>query len=300
MSEATVTSKTYDDPRDVLVKPVVSEKSYALLDENKYTFIVAPGSNKTQIKQAVEAVFSVKVTGVNTINRQGKRKRTKSGFGKRADTKRAIVTLAEATVSTSSAARPPSEAESSGIGRGLRNGYPQVQADDPRAVVAPASPTLSRSRGPRRRSRWSAPLHSKGGRNNTGRVTVRHQGGGHKRAYRVIDFRRHDKDGVPAKVAHIEYDPNRTARIALLHYADGEKRYIIAPRGLAQGDRVENGPAADIKPGNNLALRNIPVGTTSTPSSCGPAAARSSPAPRVLRAAAGEGGHHGPPSYAVG
>ena len=97
MSEATVTttSKTYSDPRDVLVKPVVSEKSYALLDENKYTFIVAPGSNKTQIKQAVEAVFSVKVTGVNTINRPGKRKRTRTGFGKRADTKRAIVTLAE-------------------------------------------------------------------------------------------------------------------------------------------------------------------------------------------------------------
>ena len=102
------------------------------------------------------------------------------------------------------------------------------------------------------------PLHSKGGRNNSGRVTVRHQGGGHKRAYRVIDFRRHDKDGVPAKVAHIEYDPNRTARIALLHYADGEKRYILAPRNLQQGDRVENGPGADIKPGNNLALRNIP------------------------------------------
>ncbi len=93
-------------------------------------------------------------------------------------------------------------------------------------------------------------------------MTVRHQGGGHKRAYRVIDFRRHDKDGVPAKVAHIEYDPNRTARIALLHYADGEKRYILAPRNLQQGDRVENGPGADIKPGNNLALRNIPVGTT--------------------------------------
>src|ERR671923_806847 len=106
------------------------------------------------------------------------------------------------------------------------------------------------------------PLHSKGGRNNSGRVTVRHQGGGHKRAYRVIDFRRHDKDGVPAKVAHIEYDPNRTARIALLHYADGEKRYIIAPRGLSQGDRIENGPGADIKPGNNLPLRHIPVGTT--------------------------------------
>ena len=105
------------------------------------------------------------------------------------------------------------------------------------------------------------PLTSKGGRNNAGRVTTRHQGGGHKRAYRVIDFRRHDKDGVPAKVAHIEYDPNRTARIALLHYADGEKRYILAPNRLSQGDRVENGPSADIKPGNNLPLRNIPVGT---------------------------------------
>ncbi|MCX3060389.1 50S ribosomal protein L23 [Streptomyces beihaiensis] len=88
-------SKSFTDPRDVLVKPVVSEKSYALLDANKYTFIVAPGANKTQIKQAVEAVFSVKVTGVNTINRQGKRKRTRTGFGQRANTKRAIVTLAE-------------------------------------------------------------------------------------------------------------------------------------------------------------------------------------------------------------
>src|SRR6476646_3213053 len=105
------------------------------------------------------------------------------------------------------------------------------------------------------------PLHKKGGRNNAGRVTTRHQGGGHKRAYRLIDFRRHDKDGVPAKVAHIEYDPNRTARIALLHYADGEKRYIIAPAKLQQGDTVESGARSDIKPGNNLPLRNIPVGT---------------------------------------
>ena len=105
------------------------------------------------------------------------------------------------------------------------------------------------------------PLSKKGGRNNQGRITTRHQGGGHKRAYRVVDFRRYDKDGVPAKVAHIEYDPNRTARIALLHYADGEKRYIIAPQGLRQGSPVEAGARADIKPGNNLPLRNIPVGT---------------------------------------
>jgi len=106
------------------------------------------------------------------------------------------------------------------------------------------------------------PLPKKGGRNNQGRITTRHQGGGHKRAYRIIDFRRYDKDGVPAKVAEIEYDPNRTARIALLHYADGEKRYIIAPKDLTQGTAVESGVGADIKPGNNLPLRNIPVGTT--------------------------------------
>lgn len=88
-------SKSFTDPRDVLIRPVVSEKSYALLDEGKYTFVVDTRANKTQIKQAVQAVFEVKVTGVNTINRQGKRKRTRTGFGKRADSKRAIVTLAE-------------------------------------------------------------------------------------------------------------------------------------------------------------------------------------------------------------
>jgi large subunit ribosomal protein L2 len=105
------------------------------------------------------------------------------------------------------------------------------------------------------------PINSKGGRNSAGRITTRHQGGGHKRAYRVIDFLRNDKDGVPATVAQIEYDPNRSARIALLHFADGEKRYIIAPVGVEQGTKIENGPAADIKPGNNLPLRNVPVGT---------------------------------------
>ncbi|MCX4093159.1 50S ribosomal protein L2 [Nocardia sp. alder85J] len=106
------------------------------------------------------------------------------------------------------------------------------------------------------------PLSKSGGRNAHGRITTRHKGGGHKRAYRLVDFRRLDKDGIPAKVAHIEYDPNRTANIALLHFADGEKRYIIAPKGIAQGTRIESGPGADIKPGNNLPLRSIPTGTT--------------------------------------
>src|ERR671935_553338 len=101
---------------------------------------------------------------------------------------------------------------------------------------------------------------NRAGRNNSGRVTTRHQGGGAKRRYRIIDFRR-TKDGIPAKVATIEYDPNRSARIALLHYADGEKRYILAPQGLSVGDRLMSGEGADIRPGNALPLRNIPVGT---------------------------------------
>ena len=104
------------------------------------------------------------------------------------------------------------------------------------------------------------PLNKKGGRNNNGRITSRWIGGGHKRQYRVIDFKR-DKDGVAAKVASIEYDPNRSARIALLHYADGEKRYILAPVGLAVGAKVESGESAEIRPGNSLPLRAIPVGT---------------------------------------
>jgi large subunit ribosomal protein L2 len=104
------------------------------------------------------------------------------------------------------------------------------------------------------------PLPKKAGRNTYGRVTTRHRGGGHKRKYRLIDFRR-NKDGVPAKVAHIEYDPNRSARIALLHYADGEKRYILAPQGLKIGDSIVSGSGADIRPGNALPLANIPVGT---------------------------------------
>ena len=103
-------------------------------------------------------------------------------------------------------------------------------------------------------------LTKTGGRNQQGKLTVRHRGGGHKRLYRIIDFKR-TKDGIPARVATIEYDPNRSARIALLNYADGEKRYILAPNGLKVGDVVESGAEADIKPGNALPLKNIPLGT---------------------------------------
>ena len=103
-------------------------------------------------------------------------------------------------------------------------------------------------------------LKKTGGRNAQGKITVRHHGGGAKRKYRIIDFKR-NKDGIPAKVATVEYDPNRTANIALLNYADGEKRYILAPVGIKVGDTLMSGPQADIKPGNALALKNMPVGT---------------------------------------
>jgi len=99
-----------------------------------------------------------------------------------------------------------------------------------------------------------------GGRNTDGRVTSRHRGGGHKQRYRIVDFKR-DKDGIPARVASIQYDPNRNARIALLNYADGEKRYILAPMGVKVDDRLESGSGADIRPGNALPLRNVPAGT---------------------------------------
>lgn len=104
------------------------------------------------------------------------------------------------------------------------------------------------------------PIKKRGGRNSNGRITARHRGGGQRRHYRIIDFKR-NKIGIPANVATIEYDPNRSARIALLHYVDGEKRYIIAPNQLSVGDQVVSGPDADIKPGNSLPLKHIPLGT---------------------------------------
>jgi len=126
-----------------------------------------------------------------------------------------------------------------------------------RGMTAPTFEEITRTEPERSLLR---PLRKRGGRNTRGRITVRHRGGGAKRQYRVIDFAR-DKHGVPARVASIEYDPNRSARIALLHYADGEKRYIIAPLGLQVGDTVVSGPNVEVRPGNALPLRSIPIGT---------------------------------------
>ncbi|HHX39032.1 MAG TPA: 50S ribosomal protein L2 [Armatimonadetes bacterium] len=126
-----------------------------------------------------------------------------------------------------------------------------------RYMVTPSFEEITKSKPEKSLTK---PLKKSGGRNAQGRVTTRNRGGGHKRAYRIIDFKRR-KDGVPARVAAIEYDPNRSARIALLHYADGEKAYILAPLELKVGDQVVSGADADIQPGNCLPLRNIPVGT---------------------------------------
>jgi len=126
-----------------------------------------------------------------------------------------------------------------------------------RFQTVPAFTELSRSRPQRS---LLVPKPATGGRNNYGRKTARHRGGGHKRQYRLVDFKR-NKDGVPAKVASIEYDPNRNARIALVNYYDGEKRYILAPNGLAVGDVLRSGQGAEIRPGNSLPMRYIPVGS---------------------------------------
>jgi large subunit ribosomal protein L2 len=138
---------------------------------------------------------------------------------------------------------------------GIRKSKPTTPAR--RGQAGPDFSEVTRSKPERSLVR---PKPKKAGRNAYGRITTRHQGGGHKQKYRVVDFRR-DKDGVPAKVAEIEYDPNRNARIALLNYADGEKRYIIAPERVRVGDMLMSGSDADIRPGNALPLRNVPVGT---------------------------------------
>ena len=150
-------------------------------------------------------------------------------------------------------------ARKSEVKKGCYCGNQTVQADEPRPTFPDGLRLLGDHHVQPEKS-LLAPKPKKAGRNCYGRITTRHQGGGNKQRYRIIDFKR-NKDGVPAKVATIEYDPNRSARIALLHYVDGEKRYIIHPKGLKVGDIVVSGPEADIKPGNALPLANIPVGT---------------------------------------
>ena len=226
----------------------MSEKSYAAYDANVYTFVVAPDANKIEIKHAVESIFSVKVTNVNTLNRKGKRKRNRRtgdlGQAHRPEAGdrdprrgRPHRDLRELTM-------PIRKRKPTSPGRRFQtvSDFSEITQDEARASLVEAEaahrrPQLLRPHDrapPRRRPQAEVPR---------------------RRLPR-------DKDGVPAKVAAIEYDPNRNARIALLHYLDGEKRYILAPTGVEVGDLLQSGQGSEIRPGNALPLRYIPVGTT--------------------------------------
>ena len=201
----------------------------------QYAFVVKPEANKIEIKKEVEGLYNVTVLSVNTMRYAGKRSQryTKAGLvkGQKNAFKKAIVTLKERKL------KP--------VTPGQRHKVIGTFED-----ITASVPEKSLVYGKR----------STGGRNNTGKMTVRYMGGGHKRKYRIIDFKR-EKDGVPAVVKTIEYDPNRSARIALLFYVDGEKRYIIAPNGLQVGAKLMSGESAAPEIGNALPLANIPVGT---------------------------------------
>ena len=213
-------------PRDVIIRPIVSEKSYAGIEQNTYTFLVDQRANKTEIKEAIQ-------TDLERPRALGEHPEPQGQGEAHAVHRPASGPTRSAPSSPSPRATPSRSSRARDVAMAVRKYKPTTPG-----AAAPACPGSTRSRAPSPRSRCSRKRAKKAGRNVHGRITTRHQGGGHKRRYRIIDFRR-NKDGVPAKVAHIEYDPNRSARIALLHYADGEKRYILAPQGLEVGDRLD-------------------------------------------------------------
>ena len=228
----------------IVLAPIVSEKSYHGSVYGKYTFRVHEDAHKTQIRQAIEELFEVHVVRVNVLQGPAQAQAARDDQGHEAG-------LEEG--------RRPAEA------RRDHRGLPGSAAVMPVRRFKPTSPgrrfmtvsDFAEVTKSKPEKALTEKLTKKGGRNDNGRITTRHQGGGHKRRYRVIDFKR-TKDGIPAKVAAIEYDPNRSARIALLHYADGFKSYILAPAGLRVGAEVQSGPGSDIKPGNALPLENDP------------------------------------------
>ena len=243
--DAAARARPEETPATSSSSPVVSEKCYSLIDSGVYTFIVAPDANKIEIRQAIEAIFSVKVEKVNTLNRHGKRIRNRKyrrRVGKRP------TRSGPSSPSRATTASRCSRAERRTT-MGIRKRNPTSAGRRFQTVSDFAELTTDRPE-----KSLLAPLTKSGGRNSYGRKTARHRGGGHKRQYRIIDFKR-NKDGVPAKVATIEYDPNRTCRIALLHYADGEKRYILAPARLNVGDI---GPVA----------ARVPTSRPATPCRC--------------------------------
>jgi ribosomal protein L23 len=232
----------------VLVAPIiVSEKATMVAEKsNQVTFKVLQDATKPEIKAAVELMFKVEVKGVSVAQYQGQ--------------DQALRQVHRPPRQRSQGLRVP---EAGSRAQLLRGGCVMAVVK-----VKPTSPAARRGQGLRNhlhkgeRLRAAArAAEAEAGRNNNGHITTRHKGGGHKHHYRVVDFRR-NKDGIPAKVERIEYDPNRTAHIALVCYADGERRYIIAPRGLEVGATCERRRGADQAPGNTLPIRNIPVGST--------------------------------------
>ena len=246
------------DARQLIIEPVVSEKSYALMADGKYTFRVDERAHKTQIARAVEEIFEVRVKAVRTA----KVPRSRSGAGCTAAApargrRRSCNWRPGSGSSCSRAPRWPNDERASD--EQLIHADSKDKANQPRAALRDLPASRRAEHGAASQAADQGKSKS-GGRNAHGRITSRHRGGGAKRRYRQIDFKRR-KDGVPARVATIEYDPNRTCYIALVQYADGEKRYILAPQGLQPGDPVESGERADIRPGNALPLRSIPTGT---------------------------------------
>ena len=240
------------DARQVIIEPVVSEKSYALMADGKYTFRIDDRAHKTQVSHAVEEIF-----GVTVVARADDEGALEAQAPRHAQRPHARLAQGDRAARTG---RPDRAVRGRG-GGGLRS-LMAVRKTRPTSPGRRFATYQMREEltGDAPNKKLTKGKSKSGGRNAHGRVTSRHRGGGAKRRYREIDFKRL-KDDVPAKVATIEYDPNRTTYIALLHYADGAKSYILAPQGLAPGDEVDSGPSADIRPGNALPLRSIPTGT---------------------------------------
>jgi large subunit ribosomal protein L2 len=245
---APVKHSTENRLAQVLVAPIVSPKRprWHAEKHNQVLFKVLRDATKPEIKAAVELMFKVEVESVSTVNQKGKVKRFGRSIGRRDHVKKAYVS--------------PEAGPGAQLLRGGRvMAVIKVKPTSPgrRAVVKVVHKHLHKGKP---EASLLEPQIQNAGRNNNGHITIRHKGGGHKHHYRVVDFLR-NKDGIPAKVERIEYDPNRTAHIALVCYADGERRYIIAPRGLEVGPPLLSGAEAPIKAGNTLPIRNIPVGS---------------------------------------
>ena len=245
------------DPSQVIIRPVVSEKSYVLSEANRYTFRVHSDAHKTQIRQAIQELFEVNVVDVRTLSVKSKPKRRGAVRGRTRAWKKAIVQIEPGQQIPIFHGLSALDWKGKGENHTMAIRKPKPTSPGRRFASYPDFAEVTKSKPEKTLVEG---LTKSGGRNARGRKTARHRGGGAKRAYRRIDFKRR-KDGVPAKVAAIEYDPNRSAYIALLHYADGEKRYILAPQRLTVGMTVASGDDADIAVGNCLALARMPVGT---------------------------------------